>query len=91
MKPLLTTAHQGQRMSVLIKMKDEASTNFGIWEGLDVNMLFLNVGKLPPPDYPLKRTAYLIYNKTAPLPPQPIRHSFNFSDDVDYEPYDGQI
>ena len=71
-------------------MKDNASTNYGIWEGLDINMLFFNVGKFPPPGYPLNRTAYLIYNKTAPLPSQPVRHSFNFTDDIDYESHDEQ-
>lgn len=80
----------GQRLSALVKMKNSTEQNYGIWNGLDINMLFFNRGKFPTPDYPLNRTAHLIYNKTAPLPPQPMRHGFNFTDDIDYTPYDEQ-
>jgi iron transport multicopper oxidase len=78
----------GQRMSVLLTTKEDASQNYAMWNTMDINMLFFDEGKLPPPTYNPNVTAHLVYNDQAPLPPPPDVHEFNFIDDVSYIPYD---
>jgi iron transport multicopper oxidase len=89
---LLTRLAPGQRNSFLITTKKDTSQNYVIWDTMDVNMLFINKGIIPPPTtYNTNVTAYLIYNESAPLPPPPVYYSLgndNFWDDADYVPLD---
>lgn len=81
----------GQRQGVLITTKNDTSTNYAIFDSMDVNMLFLDKGQLPPLDYNTNVTGWLVYNDSAPLPPPPVFHSLensDFFDDIDYVPLD---
>jgi iron transport multicopper oxidase len=90
----LTRIAPGQRQAVLIKTKNDTSQNYAIFDTMDVNMLFINKGIIPPPlDYNTNVTAWFVYNESAPLPDPPVFHELgnpNFFDDLDYEPLDGQ-
>jgi len=59
---------------------------------MDVNMLFINKGIIPPPmDYNPNVTAWLVYNESAPLPDPPVFYELgnsDFFDDADYVPLD---
>jgi iron transport multicopper oxidase len=81
----------GQRMSVLVKAKNSTDQNYAIFDTMDVNMLFFNEAKLPPPNYNPNVTAWLVYDKQKALPPPPDVREFNFVDDVDFNPYDKQV
>lgn len=78
----------GQRMSVLIRTKPDASRNYAFWDTVDINMMFFYQNKVPPPDYNPNATAWLVYDETKPLPPPPIIHEFDFVDDLEFLPAD---
>ena len=83
----------GQRQGVLIHTKNDTSTNYAVFDTMDVNMLFINKGRLPPAGYNTNATAYLVYNDSAPLPPPVVLHELgnaNFYDDINYRPLDGE-
>ncbi len=88
----LTRVAVGQRQGVLITTKNDTSQNYAIFDTMDVNMLFINKGIIPPPaDYNTNVTGWLVYNDSAPLPPPPVFHQLgnpNFFDDVNYVPLD---
>jgi iron transport multicopper oxidase len=86
----------GQRQSVLINTKSDASQNFAIWSILDLNILFANKkANTKSPEvmgYNANVTSWLVYNKSAPLPDPPVYPSIeneDFWDDLDYVPLDG--
>ncbi|MCJ1302681.1 hypothetical protein MMC08_005485 [Hypocenomyce scalaris] len=81
----------GQRQGVLITTKNDTSQNYAIFDTMDVNMLFINKGELPPAGYNTNVTGWLVYNDSAPLPPPPVLYSLgnsDFFDDIDYVPLD---
>jgi iron transport multicopper oxidase len=90
----LTRIAPGQRQAVLITTKNDTSQNYAIFDTMDVNMLFINKGIIPPPlDYNTNVTGWLVYNESAPLPDPPVFHQLgnaNFFDDLNYEPLDEQ-
>jgi iron transport multicopper oxidase len=89
---LLTRVAPGQRQGVLITTKNDTSKNYAIFDTMDVNMLFINKGIIPPPsNYNTNVTGWLVYNESAPLPDPPVFHELgnaNFFDDLNYEPLD---
>lgn len=90
---LLTRIAPGQRWGVLIHTKNDTSQNYAIFDILDANMLFLNKGLRPPPEYNFNVTGWLVYNDSAPLPPAPDIHVLEndvFFDDINYVPLDHQ-
>jgi len=88
----LTRIAPGQRQGVLIQTKNDTSRNYAVLDTMDVNMMFINKGIIPPPsDYNPNATAWLVYNDTAPLPDPPVFYSLgnaDFYDDVNYVPLD---
>ncbi|CAG8029710.1 unnamed protein product [Penicillium nalgiovense] len=85
----------GQRMSVLIHTKPDASQNFAIWDTMDVNMMFIYPNRTIPQNYNPNATAWLVYDEAKPLPEPPVFHHIDpntdFVDDVllvpaDHEP-----
>ncbi|MCJ1320627.1 hypothetical protein MMC15_005967 [Xylographa vitiligo] len=78
----------GQRMSVLLKTKNDASKNYAFWDTMDINMLFFDEGRDPPANFNPNVTAWLVYNESAPLPEPPTIYGFDFVDDVSFVPYD---
>ncbi|KAG0155692.1 hypothetical protein PDIDSM_2865 [Penicillium digitatum] len=82
----------GQRMSVLIKTKADASKNFAIWDTMDVNMMFVFENKTIPENYNPNATAWLVYDEAKPLPEPPIINHIDFQedfvDDVTFVPAD---
>lgn len=80
----------GQRMSILLTTKNDTSQNYGIWDTMDINMLFLDEGKAMPSGYNSNVTGWLVYNNQSALPPAPIQYEFDFVNDVDFIPYDRQ-
>jgi len=92
---LLTRVAPGQRQGVLIHTKNDTSTNYAIQALMDVNMLFINKGIIPPPlDYNTNVTGWLVYNESAPLPEPPVFHDLgnaNFFDDLNYVPLEPEF
>ena len=90
-KPLTRVA-PGQRQGVLMQTKNDTSQNYAVFDTMDVNMLFINKGIVPPPaSYNPNATAWLVYNDSAPLPPPPVFQELgdtDFFDDVNYVPLD---
>lgn len=90
----LTRIAPGQRQGILLRTKNDTSKNYGIFNTMDVNMLFINKGILPPPaDYNTNVTGWLVYDDQKPLPPAPVLHKLDnsvFFNDVNYKPIDGQ-
>ncbi|EPS34489.1 hypothetical protein PDE_09453 [Penicillium oxalicum 114-2] len=80
----------GQRTSVLIHTKPDASQNFAIWDTIDINMMFIYENRPIPDGYNPNVTAWLVYDESKPLPPPPVLHEFNFVDDLDFTPLDRQ-
>lgn len=83
----------GQRQGVLITTKNDTSKNYPIFDTMDVNMLFINKGMLPPKGYNTNVTGWLVYNDSAPLPPAPYLYELSnddFYDDINYVPLDRQ-
>jgi len=81
----------GQRTSVLIHTKPDASENFAIWDTLDVNMMFIFEGRDIPKNYNPNATAWLVYDEAKPLPPPPVFQDLSpdhFLDDVTLVPLD---
>ena len=77
----------GQRMSVLIKAKPNASQNYAFVAAMDPNM-FDSV----PSTLKLNATGYLVYDAKKPLPstaPTFTSYTDGFYDDFDLVPYDG--
>ena len=88
---LLTRVSSAQRHAFLITTHNDTSQNYALWATMDVNMLFVNKGIIPPADYNTNVTAYLVYNDSAPLPDPPVYYSLgndNFWDDTNYVPLD---
>ncbi|GAB7339909.1 hypothetical protein MBLNU457_6435t2 [Dothideomycetes sp. NU457] len=90
----MTRLAPGQRQGVLIQTKNDTSRNYAVFDTMDVNMLFINKGIIPPPsNYNPNATAWLVYNDSAPLPDPPVFYSLgnaDFYDDVNYVPLDKQ-
>jgi iron transport multicopper oxidase len=81
----------GQRISVLIHTKPDASQNFAIWDTMDINMMFIFEDRPIPAGYNPNATAWLVYDETKPLPPPPVFHELtpdHFIDDVSLVPLD---
>ncbi|KAJ5575668.1 Multicopper oxidase type 2 [Penicillium sp. DV-2018c] len=79
----------GQRTSVLIKTKPDASRNFAIWDTMDVNMMFFYENRTIPDGYNPNATAWLVYDESKPLPAPPVFGTdFDFVDDLDFVPID---
>ncbi|PYH73012.1 multicopper oxidase abr1 [Aspergillus vadensis CBS 113365] len=82
----------GQRVDILLTTKNDTSKNYAIWDGLDIDEMFVQEGRSPPQGYNPNGTAWLMYNEDAPLPPAPIIHvnnaSLDFLDDVTLKPID---
>lgn len=73
----------GQRMSVLITAKSDASKNFAFIGAMDPDMF-----DSTPPCLQINNTGYLIYDAKAPLPPQPVLDTFEPFDDFGLAPVD---
>lgn len=88
----MTRIAPGQRQGVLIQTHNDTSRNYAVFDTMDVNILFINKGVIPPPaNYNPNATAWLVYNESAPLPDPPVFYSLgnaDFFDDVDYVPLD---
>jgi iron transport multicopper oxidase len=78
----------GQRTSVLIHTKPDASENFAIWDTMDINMMFVYENRTIPENYNPNVTAWLVYDEAKPLPPPPVLYEFDFADDVTFVPLD---
>ncbi len=82
----------GQRMSVLMKTKNDTSRNYAMWNTMDINMMFIYEDRPIPEGFNPNVTAWLVYNESAPLPPPPDVHSLDankdFVDDVLFVPAD---
>ncbi|KAJ5665202.1 Multicopper oxidase type 2 [Penicillium maclennaniae] len=81
----------GQRVSVLIHTKPDASQNFAIWDTMDINMMFIFEGRDIPAGYNPNATAWLVYDDAKPLPPPPVIYDLTpdrFIDDVSLVPLD---
>jgi iron transport multicopper oxidase len=78
----------GQRMSILLYTKNDTSRNYAVWNVMDINMMFLNENRTIPSGYNPNGTAWLVYDETKPLPPQPVLDTFDFVDDVTLVPFD---
>ena len=77
----------GQRMSVLITAKPQNNKNFAFVGSMDPKMFDGGVpARLNP-----NATGYLVYDKSKPLPAQPVISSFATAlDDITLAPQDGQ-
>lgn len=77
----------GQRMSVLLKAKQNATENFAFVGAMDPTM-FDSV----PPTLNLNATGYLVYDSSKPLPAEPPTFPAYQTtyDDINLVPYDGQ-
>lgn len=84
----------GQRTSVLIHTKSDASRNYAFWDTIDVNMMFLYENRSIPGTFNPNATAWLVYDEAKELPPPPDIHgldpSTDFIDDVSFVPEDGE-
>ncbi|KAL2838445.1 Cupredoxin [Aspergillus pseudoustus] len=82
----------GQRMSVLIKTKEDTSRNYAIWDTMDINMMLIYEDRAIPENFNPNATAWLVYNEAEPLPPAPDVHDLDtntdFVDDVAFVPAD---
>lgn len=82
----------GQRMSVLIHTKPDASRNYAFWNTIDVNMMFFYENRSIPPNFNPNVTAWLVYDGNKELPPAPDIHKLDpnadFIDDVAFVPYE---
>ena len=76
----------GQRMSVMIKTKPNASQNFAFVGAMDPSMF-----DHPPSTLNLNATGYLVYDSSKALPAEaPTFPSYNTAyDDFNLVPYDG--
>ena len=84
----------GQRMSVLIKSKPDASRNYAVWDTTDINMMFIYENREIPEGFNPNATAWLVYDESKELPPPPDIHNLDpnadFIDDVEFLPQDGE-
>ncbi|KAF7117492.1 hypothetical protein CNMCM5793_006474 [Aspergillus hiratsukae] len=82
----------GQRMSILLKTKDNADANYAIWDSMDVNMMFFYQNRAIPQGFNPNATAYLVYDEEKALPPPPDVHDLDpnndFVDDLVFVPVD---
>ena len=82
----------GQRMSVLIKTKPDASRNYAMWDSTDLNMMFFYEDRDIPSNFNPNATAWLVYDESKELPGPPDIHGLDpnadFVDDVEFVPYD---
>ncbi|EAW14605.1 multicopper oxidase abr1 [Aspergillus clavatus NRRL 1] len=80
----------GQRMSVLLRTKDNTDRNYAIWDSMDVNMMFIYENRSIPEGFNPNATAWLVYDESKPLLPPPDIHELdpnnNFVDDLDFVP-----
>ena len=72
----------GQRYSVLVHTKSDASTNFAIMQKFDDTML-----DVIPGDLQLNTTSYMVYNTSAAMPEQNTVDELDFLDDFYLVPY----
>jgi iron transport multicopper oxidase len=82
----------GQRMSILLKTKDNADANYAIWDSMDVNMMFFYENRSIPQGFNPNATAWLVYDEEKALPPPPDVHELDpnkdFVDDLVFVPVD---
>ncbi|KAF7177761.1 hypothetical protein CNMCM7691_006195 [Aspergillus felis] len=80
----------GQRMSILLKTKDNADANYAIWDSMDVNMMFFYENRAIPEGFNPNATAWLVYDEAKELPPAPDIHELDpnndFVDDLVFVP-----
>ncbi|GIJ89445.1 multicopper oxidase abr1 [Aspergillus pseudoviridinutans] len=80
----------GQRMSILLKTKDNADANYAIWDSMDVNMMFFYENRSIPDGFNPNATAWLVYDEAKELPPPPDVHELDpnndFVDDLVFVP-----
>ncbi|RHZ64906.1 multicopper oxidase abr1 [Aspergillus thermomutatus] len=82
----------GQRISILLRTKDNADANYAIWDSMDVNMMFFYENRTIPQTFNPNATAWLVYDEEKELPPPPDIHELDpnndFVDDLVYVPAD---
>ncbi|RLL98819.1 Multicopper oxidase abr1 [Aspergillus turcosus] len=82
----------GQRMSILLKTKDNTDANYAIWDSMDVNMMFFYENRSIPQGFNPNATAWLVYDEEKELPPPPDIHELDpnndFVDDLVFVPVD---
>lgn len=79
----------GQRVSVLLQTKEDASKNYAFWDTMDINMMFFYENRTIPDGFNPNATAWLVYDESLPLPPPPVIYELDdFVDDVTFVPYD---
>ncbi|EXM02071.1 hypothetical protein FOIG_06378 [Fusarium odoratissimum NRRL 54006] len=76
----------GQRCSVLIATKDDASANFPIVASMDTDLF-----DVLPDDLNWNVTGWLVYDEEKPLPKQSVVYDFDPYDDMDLVPYDEMV
>nr|ABS19942.1 Lcc9 [Fusarium oxysporum] len=76
----------GQRCSVLIATKDDASANFPIVASMDTDLF-----DVLPDDLNWNVTGWLVYDEEMPLPKQSVVYDFDPYDDMDLVPYDEMV
>ncbi|KAJ8197548.1 hypothetical protein LV164_007154 [Aspergillus fumigatus] len=80
----------GQRMSILLKTKDNTDRNYAIWDSMDVNMMFFYQNRAIPEGFNPNTTAWLVYDEAKELPPAPDVHELDpnndFVDDLVFVP-----
>ncbi|KAG2003852.1 hypothetical protein GB937_009345 [Aspergillus fischeri] len=80
----------GQRMSILLKTKDNTDRNYAIWDSMDVNMMFFYENRAIPEGFNPNTTAWLVYDEAKELPPAPDVHELDpnndFVDDLVFVP-----
>lgn len=83
----------GQRLDLLLTTKNDTSRNYAIWDGLDIDEMFIRENREMPEGYNANGTAWLMYNEDAPFLPSPDiqihNASLEFLDDVTLTPIDG--
>ncbi|PYI26982.1 hypothetical protein BP00DRAFT_429842 [Aspergillus indologenus CBS 114.80] len=83
----------GQRLDLLLTTKNDTSRNYAIWDGLDIDEMFIRENRAMPEGYNANGTAWLMYNEDAPFLPSPDiqihNASLEFLDDVTLTPVDG--
>ncbi|KAH2372493.1 Multicopper oxidase abr1 [Aspergillus fumigatus] len=80
----------GQRMSILLKTKDNTDRNYAIWDSMDVNMMFFYQNRAIPEGFNPNTTAWLVYDEAKELPPATDVHELDpnndFVDDLVFVP-----
>lgn len=74
-----------QRYSILVTMKNDSSTNYPMMGSMDTD-LFDSI----PSTLNWNVTGWLVYNETVPLPAADTIYDFDYYDDFDLVPIDGE-